>query len=297
MDIAFFYFMIPASVGVGILMMTLDKTPERNTKRTFWKSSLSYLLLMIGLYLILWYANDILNATYAYEVFNVLAFVFIFFGVVVSPLTVVAVRTKYFGRFGKSILKNTASFINSKVDIEKDTSLNKQESDLDVNTSLMSDTRENLGNIFISYRRSDSADNAGRIYDRLVGRFGKEPIFKDVDSIPLGLDFKEYLDEQVGKCDVLLAIIGDQWLEANDASGKRRLDDPADFVRIEIESALERNIPVIPLLVRGAQMPSEEVLPSSLRKLVYRNGIPIRSDPDFHRDMDRLIKALEGYVV
>jgi hypothetical protein len=150
--------------------------------------------------------------------------------------------------------------------------------------------------IFVSYRRSDSADIAGRIYDRLIGRFGKDPVFKDVDSIPLGFDFKEYLDKKVGECDVLLAIIGDRWLDASAATGKKRLEDPTDFVRIEIESALERGIPVIPLLVRGAEMPSEGTLPSSLRKLVYRNGIPIRSDPDFHRDMDRLISALEKYT-
>jgi hypothetical protein len=150
--------------------------------------------------------------------------------------------------------------------------------------------------IFVSYRRSDSADIAGRIYDRLIGKFGKGPIFKDVDSIPLGLDFKEYLDMKVGECDVFLAIIGNEWVSASDSTGKRRLDDPTDFVRIEIESALERKIPVIPLLVRDAHMPREDDLPSSLRKLVYRNGTPIRSDPDFHRDMDRLIAALEKYV-
>lgn len=153
-----------------------------------------------------------------------------------------------------------------------------------------------LGNIFISYRRSDSADIVGRIYDRLVAEFGRKSIFKDVDSIPLGVDFKGYLDQKVSECDVLLAIIGDRWLDATDASGKSRLEDPNDFVRIEIESALEQGIPVIPLLVRGAQMPGEEDLPVSLKQLVYQNGIPIRPDPDFHRDMDRLIAALEEYV-
>lgn len=151
-------------------------------------------------------------------------------------------------------------------------------------------------NIFISYRRSDSADIAGRIYDRLIEKYGKNPIFKDVDSIPLGVDFREHLGMTVSECNVLLAIIGDRWVDASDATGKKRLEDPADFVRIEIESALERGIPVIPLLVRGAQMPSEENLPSSLRKLTFRNGMQIRPDPDFHRDMDRLISALEKYV-
>ena len=155
------------------------------------------------------------------------------------------------------------------------------------------ESRSKLGVVFISYRRSDSDHVAGRIYDRLVGDFGKSSVFKDVDSIPFGLDFKEYLDEKVGECNALLAIIGDRWLDARDATGKRRLDDPTDFVRIEIESALMRKIPVIPLLISGALLPSEEELPLSLRKLVYRNGIAIRPDPDFHRDMDRLISALK----
>src|SRR4030095_10774502 len=114
--------------------------------------------------------------------------------------------------------------------------------------------------------------------------------------IPLGLDFKQYLGREVGKCDVLLAIIGDKWLDTKDSDGKRRLDDPSDFVRIEIESALQRKIPVIPLLVDGAHMPSEVELPDGLKKLVYRNGIMIRPDPDFHRDMDRLISSLNSLV-
>ena len=155
---------------------------------------------------------------------------------------------------------------------------------------------ENGGHIFVSYRRSDSADITGRIYDRLVDEFGRPLIFKDVDSIPLGTDFKEYLDRKVSECNVLLAIIGDRWTDASDESGKRRLDDPDDFVRVEIESALARGIPVIPLLVRGAQMPKEESLPPGLRKLIYKNGVQIRPDPDFHRDMDRLISALGRFI-
>lgn len=155
---------------------------------------------------------------------------------------------------------------------------------------------ENLGRIFISYRRSDSADITGRIYDCLVAEFGRDLIFKDVDSIPLGIDFREYLDRKVSECRVALAIIGDHWLDARDQSGNRRLEDPADFVRLEIASALARGIPVIPLLVRGAGMPAEKSLPPDLRKLVYKNGIPIRPDPDFHRDMDRLMAALNKYI-
>ena len=151
--------------------------------------------------------------------------------------------------------------------------------------------------IFISYRRADSADVTGRIYDRLINQFGRVAVFKDVDSIPLGYDFREYLDEKVRKCRVVLVIIGDRWLEESGGSGNSRLDDPRDFVRIEIESALTRKIPIIPLFVRGASMPPDEKLPESIRSLVYRNGIAIRSDPDFHRDMDRLISALTNIGV
>jgi hypothetical protein len=149
--------------------------------------------------------------------------------------------------------------------------------------------------IFISYRRADSTDVTGRIYDRLTGHFGTSAIFKDVDSIPPGTDFKEHLEKAVGKCKIFLVVIGDRWLEMTDSLGHNRLQDPNDFVRIEIEAALNRNILIIPLLVRGASMPSKEKLPPSLRKLVYRNGIPIRSDPDFHRDMDRLIETISNY--
>jgi TIR domain len=147
--------------------------------------------------------------------------------------------------------------------------------------------------IFISYRRQDSGDVTGRIYDRLVQQFGREAIFKDVDSIPLGVDFRGVLDKAVGQCNLLLAVIGRQWLSSQNESGARRLDDARDFVRIEIEAALQRNIPVIPLLVQGAMTPGENDLPPSLQALVYRNAIPIRPDPDFHPDVDRLIKGIE----
>jgi TIR domain len=149
--------------------------------------------------------------------------------------------------------------------------------------------------IFISYRRDDSNDVTGRINDRLVGHFGQKAIFKDVDSIPFGADFRKQLSNAVGRCDVCLVVIGSQWINAIDDTGKRRLDDPKDFVRIEVESALQREIPVIPLLVRGAKMPKEEDLPESLRELANRQGTPVRHDPDFHRDVDRLIKSLEEH--
>jgi hypothetical protein len=147
--------------------------------------------------------------------------------------------------------------------------------------------------IFISYRREDSADISGRISDRLVDRFGKNAVFKDVDSIPIGRDFRTHLQEAVGRCDALLAIIGKQWCDAS-VNGKRRLDDPRDHLRIELESALARNIPVIPVLVQGASMPEEEMLPESLRSLAYRHAIPVRPDPDFNVDLDRLMRGMEA---
>jgi hypothetical protein len=149
------------------------------------------------------------------------------------------------------------------------------------------------GRIFISYRRRDSADVTGRIYDRLVNHFGEGTVFQDVEDIPLGMDFTEHIQGVVGKCDAFLAIIGNQWLDAADKKGGRRLDNPADNVRIEIESALLRKIPLIPVLVGGAEMPGAEALPESLRKLVTRNAIPVRPNPDFRPDMTRLIEGLE----
>jgi TIR domain len=147
--------------------------------------------------------------------------------------------------------------------------------------------------IFLSYRRDDSADVVGRIYDRLVKRFGADQVFKDVDSIRLGVDFREHLRAAVGECQVLLAVVGPSWAGVPDEHGLRRLDEDRDYVRVEIEAAFTRGIPVIPVLVRGAVLPSEEQLPMSLKPLAFRNGIAVRSDPDFHNDMDRLIAGLE----
>jgi len=152
------------------------------------------------------------------------------------------------------------------------------------------------GQIFISYRRNDAAYVTGHINDRLCKEFGPESIFTDVDNIALGVDFRSVLDEKVGQCQILLAVIGDHWLEAKNQEGKLRLHDPADFVRIEIESALQRGIPVIPLLVAGTTMPSKDALPESLQDLSFRNGTQIRPVPDFHADIDRLIHSLKKHL-
>lgn len=149
------------------------------------------------------------------------------------------------------------------------------------------------GSIFLSYRREDSADVSGRIYDRLRESFGKGAVFKDVDAIPLAADFRKNLNEAIRDCRVMLVLIGDQWISITDSSGTARLADPIDFVRIEIESALQEGIPLIPVLVRGASMPKKDDLPATIAELANRQGIKVRTDPDFHKDMDKLIGGLE----
>lgn len=151
------------------------------------------------------------------------------------------------------------------------------------------------GSIFISYRRSDSIAEAGRVYDKLVEAFGPERIFKDVDNIPYGADFVEYLDQAVAQCDVLIPLIGRSWLAAADSHGKRRLDDPNDFVRIEIASALKRDILILPVLIGGATMPAPSDLPDNLQPLTRRNAAQARYDPDFHSDMRRIVAKLKDY--
>jgi hypothetical protein len=153
-------------------------------------------------------------------------------------------------------------------------------------------TGQTPGRIFISYRREETAYPAGWLYDRLADRFGAGQVFKDVDSIRLGDDFVEVITRAVGSCDVLLALIGDQWLTANDERGRRRLDDPDDFVRLEIEAALTRQVRVIPILIDGARMPHAEDLPDSLAKLVRRQALEL-SPASFEFDTSRLLKVLD----
>jgi TIR domain len=147
--------------------------------------------------------------------------------------------------------------------------------------------------IFISYRRDDSAGHAGRVHDRLQRAFGRDLLFMDVDSIPLGTNFVEVLDEEIAKCDALLAIIGPGWLDARDEKGQRRLEDPDDFVRIEIGTALKRGIRVIPVLLEGTHVPKADELPDGLKELALRNGLDVRH-ASFSEDMERLIRGLKG---
>jgi hypothetical protein len=152
--------------------------------------------------------------------------------------------------------------------------------------------RQGTGGIFISYRRSDEPGFAGRLYDRLAGRFGVDQIFMDVDSIELGLDFGDELERSLNSCRVLVAVIGRGWLDAKDDDDVRRLDNPADWVRMEIASALRRGIRVIPILVDGARMPRATELPAELAPLARRNAHSM-SHSRFGADTLELISTIE----
>jgi TIR domain len=149
-----------------------------------------------------------------------------------------------------------------------------------------------LAKIFLCYRRDDAGAYAGRIQDQLVQDLGSDTLFMDVDAIPLGVNFVRVLHDEVAKCDVLLAVIGRNWLDARDEHGNRRLENSNDFVRIEIEAALQRNIPVVPILVDGARIPEAGQLPKELAELSFRNGIDVRL-ASFHSDVSRLIYGLK----
>jgi hypothetical protein len=148
------------------------------------------------------------------------------------------------------------------------------------------------GRIFISYRRDDNAAVVSRLHDRLQVSFGRDMVFMDVDSIGLGEDFVKFLVKQVAECDILLAVIGPSWLHARDAHGERRLDNPNDFVRIEIAAALMRHIPTIPILIENVQMPRANDLPDELKELAVRNAVRL-NHTSFQRDIEGLIRGIK----
>ena len=146
--------------------------------------------------------------------------------------------------------------------------------------------------VFISYRREDSAGYAGRMHDQLEREFGPDALFMDVQEIPLGADFVQVLSEQIARCDVLLAIIGPRWLDARDEQGQRRLENPNDFVRIEIAEALKRGVAVIPILLEGTSLPKANQLPEDLRAMAHRQSLNVRH-ASFVKDMERLVARLK----
>jgi hypothetical protein len=153
--------------------------------------------------------------------------------------------------------------------------------------------------IFLSYRRDDSEGHTGRLYDALVGRFGKAAVFLDVDGIGLGADFLDVIESKVRSCDIVLPIIGKGWLDAKDATGRRRLDEKSDVLRRELECALKHGVTTIPVLVQGAAMPGAASLPASLAPLRALNAFEIRHtrwDSDVALLLDKLTVELGAPV-
>src|SRR6202789_246152 len=158
------------------------------------------------------------------------------------------------------------------------------------------DSRRRVGNpIFISYRRDDTEGEAGRLFDDLTREFGSNSVFMDEAGIRPGVDLVQAIEQNVADCGVLLAIIGPTWASIANASGQRRLDDPNDFVVLEIASALKREVPVIPVLVHAAKMPSQDQLPDSLKSFSHRNSVEL-SHARWPSDVQLLVEALKTYV-
>ncbi len=158
-----------------------------------------------------------------------------------------------------------------------------------------------MSKIFISYRRQNSRPVATLIYEPLAkhfeAQFGAGAVFMDVHGIPLGVNFRSYLNEQVAGAELLLVLIADRWLTAVDEHGQRRLDSPNDFVRIEIEAALKRGVPVVPVYVDDAKLLREADLPDGLKELAWMNGFQLRTDARyFAADAARLIVGLEPHL-
>ena len=144
---------------------------------------------------------------------------------------------------------------------------------------------------FFSYRRQDSASSCGRIYDRLAAHFGAANVFRDIDSLAPGDRFAEKIREYISQCDAVIVLIGNRWLSIADAAGRRRLDDPEDFVRMEIVEAAAQGKFIVPALHDGAPMPSPKDLPPALAFLAQRNAIEL-TDKHFGSDMKQLVDAL-----
>jgi TIR domain-containing protein len=149
--------------------------------------------------------------------------------------------------------------------------------------------------IAISYRRSDSSAITGRIFDRLAAHYGKESVFMDIDNIPFGTDFRSHIQTVLQETEVLIVVIGPQWL-GTDAAGAVRMSQDSDPVRAEIEAAQARSLPLIPVLVDGARMPSNAELPASFKDFAFLNAAEVATGRDFHPHLDRLIGAIDRTV-
>jgi hypothetical protein len=153
--------------------------------------------------------------------------------------------------------------------------------------------RLSVPSIFISYRRDDTAAYAGRLYDRLVAEFGTDNVVMDIEVVEPGVDFRDHIRKLVAASNIMLVLIGPQWAYAADHSGKRHLDTPGDFVRLEIATALKNDVRVVPVLVRGADIPPVDSLPDDIRALARRHAIEL-NDHGWAQDVGRLIDAIQS---
>jgi hypothetical protein len=146
----------------------------------------------------------------------------------------------------------------------------------------------------ISYRRGDTGVITGRIFDRLVAHFGRDAIFRDIDNIPIGVDFRAHLDQVLSACNVVIAIVGPEW--TGPPGGANRLENEADPVRLEVEAALHKGVPIVPVLTLGAEMPASSQLPNSLKDFAYRNALRLDAGQDFDVHITRLLRALDDLL-
>ena len=149
--------------------------------------------------------------------------------------------------------------------------------------------------IFLCYRREDTQGFARGIYQDLADNYGHEQVFRDIDSIPAGARWSDWIESRVSQCSVMIVLIGNIWLSAKDNAGKRRLDSSKDWVRQEIKAALTRGIPIIPVRVQGAPMPSEEDLPPSIADLTGFQSAEV-TDSRWAFDVGRLVEAIDNLI-
>jgi len=139
--------------------------------------------------------------------------------------------------------------------------------------------------IFISYRREDAPDVVGRLHDRIVMRFGPDSVFRDVESIAMGTDFREHLRRALDQCSTLIAVVGPGFLRRSNADG-------TDYLVEEIAGALERGLRVLPVLVHGAEMPRHDQIPKTIQDFAFRQAARLRGDPDFGGDVEAVLRWL-----
>ena len=156
-------------------------------------------------------------------------------------------------------------------------------------------SRSSPSNIFLCYRREDTQGFARGVYERLASKYGHERVFRDIDSTPAGVRFSACIESRVGQCSVMVVLIGNAWLSAKDRTGQRRLDIPKDWVRQEIEAALSRDIPILPVRVQGAPMPSEDELPSSIADLAGFQSAEV-ADSRWDYDVGQLTEAIDSLI-